>query len=75
MKTYKDKVTKGTYVELDGNEMQHAMRVYLYALGVILDGPSTIRVVVPGGKLGPSNGACIYVDPSGRVVRDGEEIV
>ncbi len=144
---------RGTTIELDGNELERAIRVYLYARGVVIDGPATVRVATArgmtvgqlrflrslargdggffaaavqaalgaleggelradhrkaielwqarpgdgetgdalrsllsaiddrgvsqpaGGGLSPCGGASVYVDPSGRVIRDGQEVV
>lgn len=65
---------KGTHIELDGNELAHAIRSYLYAQGVVIDGCSTVRIVTQDGDMELCNGASVYVDPSGRVLHEGEVV-
>jgi hypothetical protein len=90
MKIYRDEKApkysgKGTHIELTGDEVAHAIRVYIYACNVVIDGPSTVRISVSGtllpsgeraqdGDSGLCGGADVYVDPSGRVIRDGDEV-
>lgn len=57
----------GVQIDLNGDEVATAIDAYLVAHGIIVDGARTIRV---------NGGLCeegqIYVDPSGRVVANGE---
>jgi hypothetical protein len=56
-------------IELTGDEVAHAINVYLHAMGVVVRGPRTIRV---NGAI-CEHGRC-YVDPSGFVVYKGERL-
>lgn len=79
MKIYRDdkpptKYGKGTHIELDGNELAHAIRAYLYTLDVDIDGASTVHISTRDGDSDLCGGARVYVDPSGRVIHAGNEI-
>lgn len=80
MKIYRDlhsrayQTDKGTNIELDGNELAHAIDSYLYAIGVKVQGPRTIRIITNEGVKELCTGVYVYVDPEGRVLREGEEI-
>lgn len=79
MKIYRDarpptEYGKGTNIILDGNELAHAVASYLYSLGVVVTGSRTITVHTSDGDSGLCGGARVYVDPSGRVLHDGDEI-
>lgn len=65
---------KGTHVVLDGNELAHAIASYLYAIGVYIDGSRTITIETQDGETGLCGGARVYVDLSGRVLHEGEEV-
>ena len=58
----------GVDIELTGNEVATAIDAYLVAHGVIVRGPRTIRV---NGEL--CERGSVYVDPSGKVIDNGEE--
>ena len=79
MKIYRDpkpptKYGKGTHIELDGNELAHAIDSYLYARNVVINGPRTITVSTNEGDSGLCGGAHVYVDPSGRALVEGDEV-
>jgi len=79
MKIYRDlvpptKYGKGTNIVLDGTELAHAIDAYLYVLGISVQGPRTITITTKDGESGLCGAARIYVDPSGRVVRNGDEV-
>jgi len=83
VKIYRDRKApteygKGTHIELDGNELAHAINSYLYAMDVYIDGPRTVKIFTSrydgDGDLGLCGGVKIYVDPSGHVLHDGDEI-
>jgi hypothetical protein len=77
MKIYRDtknKYRNGTYIELDANELAHAIRSYLYALDVLIDGASTVSIATRGGDEDLCGRARVYVDLDGRVIRGGDEI-
>ena len=58
----------GTDIELDGNELAHAIDVYLAAHDVVVTGPRTVRVLVGGmSVIAREVAISVYVDPSGRV--------
>lgn len=57
----------GVQIDLTGDEVATAIDAYLVAHGIIVDGPRTIRV---NGEL--CQQGQIYVDPSGRVIANGE---
>lgn len=58
----------GVDITIDGDELAHAVMLYLYSRGVYVFGPRTVMV---NGQL--CEGASVYVDPSGSVVdEDGE---
>jgi len=67
----------GRAILLDGNELAHAIDVYLLAHGVEIDGPRTVEVKVPGhpltiaGKVSVS----VYVDPDGSAVHEGQLVI
>lgn len=65
----KGKTEYGTGVQIDltGDEVATAIDAYLVAHGIIVDGARTIRV---NGEL--CQQGQIYVDPSGRVIANGE---
>lgn len=65
----KGKTEYGTGVQIDltGDEVATAIDAYLVAHGIIVDGARTIRV---NGEL--CQDGQIYVDPSGRVIANGE---
>ena len=65
----KGKTQYGTGVQIDltGREVAMAIYAYLTAHDVHISGPATIRV---NGELCEYGG--VYVDPSGRVVANGE---
>jgi hypothetical protein len=65
----KGKTEYGTGVQIDltGDEVATAIDAYLVAHGIIVDGARTIRV---NGEL--CQAGQIYVDPSGRVIANGE---
>ena len=65
----KGKTEYGTGVQIDltGDEVATAIDAYLVAHGIYVDGARTIRV---NGEL--CERGQIYVDPSGRVVANGE---
>lgn len=65
----KGKTEYGTGVQIDltGDEVATAIDAYLVAHGIIVDGARTIRV---NGEL--CRQGQIYVDPSGRVIANGE---
>ena len=59
----------GVEINLSGDEVATAIDAYLVAHGVYVSGPRTITVndeLIPMGK--------VYVDPSGFVIYNGEEI-
>lgn len=57
----------GIQIDLTGDEVATAIYAYLVAHGIIVDGARTIRV---NGEL--CQQGQIYVDPSGRVIANGE---
>ena len=57
----------GVQIDLTGSEVATAIYSYLMAHNVVIDGAATITV---NGELCQEGG--IYVDPSGRVIADGE---
>ena len=59
----------GVAIELSGDEVAHAIDVYLHAAGVIVRGSRTVTV---NGKLCESGH--VYVDPEGFVIARGEKI-
>lgn len=59
---------QGVQIDLTGNEVAMAIYTYLTAHDVHITGPTTIKV---NGRL--CEYGSIYVDPSGRVVANGEE--
>ena len=67
----------GRTIELDGDELAHAIDIYLFAQNVVIDGPRTIRIATAGaprtivGKVS----AFVYVDPSGRAIHDGQLVI
>ena len=65
----KGKTEYGTGVQIDltGNEVSRAIYAYLMAHNVVINGAATITV---NGELCKYGG--VYVDPSGRVISDGE---
>lgn len=65
----KGKTEYGTGVQIDltGDEVATAIDAYLVARGIIVDGARTILV---NGEL--CQQGQIYVDPSGRVIANGE---
>lgn len=62
--------TSGTVIEMTGDEVATAIDAWLVAHQVIVNGPRTIRVNGSLIKHGE-----IYVDPSGRVLVTGNEVV
>lgn len=58
----------GVMIKLTGHELAHAVDLFLYSQEIYIDGPRTITYK---GKLLES-GCKVYVDPSGRVVANGE---
>ena len=57
----------GRTIELDGNELAHAIDVYLLAQDVVTaGGPPTMA-----GKIS----VFMYVDPDGRVIHDGQLVI
>jgi hypothetical protein len=58
----------GVRIDLTGDEVAHAIDVYLHSQRVIVRGPRTITS--KGELLGPHQ---VYVDPSGFVICDGVE--
>lgn len=67
----------GRVIELDGDELAHAVDVYLLAQGVVVDGPRTVTVATGGGRrrIARSVSVSVYVDPSGRVVAGGQLVI
>lgn len=79
MKFKRDKIAptkygKGTTVYLDGDELAHAIHSYLYARDVVIDGASTVTISTTDGAYGRCHGARVYVDPSGRVIHEGNAV-
>ena len=73
MKVKKGKGTSefgtGIKIELTGDELAHAIDMFLYYKKVYVDGARTIRV---NGERCDS--ASIYVDPSGSLMKKGVRI-
>jgi hypothetical protein len=65
---------KGTHIELDGNELAHAINSYLYAINVVIVGARTVTVSTNEGDSGLCGGAHVYVDPSGYAIVEGDEV-
>lgn len=59
----------GVMIKLTGDEVAHAIDVYLVAMDVCVRGPRTVRV---NGKL--CQKGRVYVDPSGFVIHKGKRL-
>ena len=59
----------GVEINLTGNEVAHAIDVFLYAQGIYVGGSRTIRV---NGELCKSGK--VYVDPGAKVFHKGKEV-
>lgn len=57
----------GVQINLTGDEVARAISAYLVAQGIHIIGPKTIQV---NGEL--CEKGSVYVDPSGKVIADGE---
>ncbi|MEE8151307.1 MAG: hypothetical protein V3T43_06285 [Nitrosomonadaceae bacterium] len=57
----------GVRIELDGDELAHAITTYLHAHNVLTFGPRSVRV---NGER--CEQASVYVDPSGHVMAGGK---
>ncbi len=62
----------GTTIELDGNEVALAITTYIASLGIVMSGPRTVRINEEAEEFGHTPGSSIFVDPSGRVLADGD---
>jgi hypothetical protein len=69
---FKKNLNGSTVISIDGNELAHAVDIYLYAMGVVSVGPRTIRVATREGHEGLCGGARSVVDPSGHVIYKGK---
>ncbi len=63
----------GSTILLDGNEVARAIDLYIASHGIIVVGPRTVNIdghdsVEPGH----TPGADVFVDPSGRVLVQGD---
>jgi hypothetical protein len=67
----------GRTIELDGNELAHAVDVYLLAQHVEIDGPRTIHVATAGAPrtIAGEVSVYVYVDPDGRVIHKGQLVI
>jgi hypothetical protein len=63
----------GITISLDGNEVAHAVDLYISSLGIVVAGPRTVRIT-DSAEPGHTPGADVFVDPSGRVIVQGDLI-
>lgn len=69
---YGEGLGPGVLITLDGNEVAHAIDLYLMSQGVVVRGPRTIRC---DGELFVGKVTTVYVDPSGFVIHEGEKFL
>ena len=58
----------GVQINLTGDEVAHAIDIYLLSQDIIVRGPRTIRY---DGELLEDNCCEVYVDPSGSAMQNG----